>query len=56
MLFRSREPPPETNETPFSDNDVHGDVRKLAACQAQTDTFLRTGVAKSFCSGACDPE
>ncbi|MCC6213866.1 MAG: hypothetical protein IT376_03295 [Polyangiaceae bacterium] len=48
-----RTPPPETNETPVGDNDVHGDIRKLSENQLQTDTFLRTGRVEATCSGPC---
>jgi len=48
-----REPPPATNATPTTDNDVHGDIRKHELNQQQTDTFLRTGKAENPCGGAC---
>ncbi len=49
-----REPPPTTNATPVSDNDVHGDIRKLPENQEQTDVFLRTGQVKDTCGGKCE--
>jgi hypothetical protein len=48
-----RTPPPKTNATPTSDNDVHGDIRKHPLNQQQTDTFLRTGLAENPCGGPC---
>ncbi len=48
-----RPPPPETNATPLSDNDVHGDIRKLPQNQQQTDQFLRTGKVENTCGGPC---
>lgn len=48
-----RAPPPTTNATPASDNDVHGDVRSLPENQTQTDVFLRTGKVENTCSGPC---
>ena len=34
-------------------DDPHGKLRHLDASVEQLDTFLRTGVARSFCEGAC---
>ncbi len=48
-----RTPPPMTNETPETDNDVHGDIRKLDANMLQTAEFLRTGKVTNTCGGAC---
>ncbi len=48
-----RDPPPLTNATPTSDNDVHGDIRSLPENQEQTDIFLRTGQVKNTCNGPC---
>jgi len=48
-----RKLPPETNETPTTDNDVHGDIRKHPLNQQQTDVFLKTGKAENPCGGKC---
>jgi pimeloyl-ACP methyl ester carboxylesterase len=48
-----RTPPPDTNATPPTDNDVHGDVRFLPENQEQTDAFLKTGKVKNTCGGPC---
>ncbi len=48
-----RTPPPDTNATPYTDNDVHGDIRKLLANQEQTDHFLKTGTVENSCGGPC---
>ncbi|MBK7586633.1 MAG: hypothetical protein IPI67_41410 [Myxococcales bacterium] len=48
-----REPPPETNATPTTDNKVHGDIRKHPLNQEQTDVFLKTGKATNPCGGPC---
>ncbi len=45
------------SQNAFDGEDPHDKVRKTQAAFDQTDTFLRTGVAKSFCTagGTVDP-
>ena len=51
-------PLPGIEATPPADpNDVHGDVRRLAASKDQIDAFFQPdGAIEHTCSGACDPE
>lgn len=37
-------------------SDPHDKIRQEAPVFDQTDLFLRTGTAKNFCSGKCDPD
>jgi len=49
---------PKTNTPPEGpdEDDPHDKVRVLDPSYNQTDTFLRTGEIKQYCTGACDPE
>ena len=52
---------PKTNEPPKGDKfpkdgDPHDKVRVLPAAVDQTTSWLREGVVKQMCDGACDPE
>lgn len=54
-------PVPDANVPPKGslfpeDSDPHDEVRKLDAARNQTEEFLRTGVIRPYCEGACDPE
>lgn len=45
---------PPTGASFPAEGDPHDKVRQTQAIFDTTDTFLRTGVAKNFCNGACD--
>lgn len=47
--------PPETNQPPDKDNNVHHDMNFLPSAQAQIGAALLQGKIIQPCSGTCDP-
>ncbi len=48
-------PAPGQTQDQFDSEDPHDKIRQEQPVMDQTDAFLRTGVAKNYCSGKCDP-
>lgn len=48
--------PPETNNPPASDNDVHHDMNFLESAQSQIAALFLQGKIIQPCEGTCDPD
>jgi hypothetical protein len=46
--------PPDTNETPSSDNAAHTQIAKIPALEQQIAQFFATGQIVNTCGGPCD--
>jgi hypothetical protein len=46
--------PPDTNQTPASDNQVHEAIRRVPQAQDQIQTFFSTGKVVDTCGGPCN--